>query len=146
MEHFKIISTLQKYCEDNGIVFLAGSDYYQNYEASQVAFEPGQLVLGADFRATPIYSNNGNLGEIRYRGILALGRKFETSATVAELDETYYQKVIRRLEDLMQLLAFHSKAFACENNLLISAADYDYKLNEFDTNIDFVTANLTYVQ
>ena len=146
MEHFKIISTLQKYCEDNGIVFLAGSDYYQNYEASQVAFELGQLVLGADFRATPIYSNNGNLGEVRYRGILAIGRKFETSATVAELDETYYQKVIRRLEDLMQLLAFHSKAFACENNLLISAADYDYKLNEFDTNIDFVTANLTYVQ
>ena len=146
MENFKIISTLKAYAESLDIAFLAGSDYYQNYEASEIAYTPGQLVLGADFRATPIYSTYGAISEIRYRGVLALGRKFETSATGAELDETFIQKTIRRLEELMQLLSFHSRAFACENNLIIASADYEYKLNEFDSNIDFVTCNITFVQ
>ena len=146
MDRFKILSALQDYCDTNDIAFLAGSDYYQNYEASQISYAAGQLILGADFRATPLYSQAGGLSEIQYRGVLALGRKFETSATKSELDETYMQKVIRRLEDLMELLEFHSKAFACENELILSNVSYDYKLNEFDTNIDFIVATLTFIQ
>lgn len=146
MDRFKILSTLQAYCNTNNIAFLAGSDSYQNYEASQYNYAVGQLILGADFRAQPVYSQAGNLATIRYRGVLSLGRKFDSSASRSELDETFIQKVTRRLEDLMTLLAYHSKAFACENELLIISSDYDYKLNEFDENIDFVTCNITFEQ
>lgn len=146
MDNFKLLSTLQTYCATNGLGFLAGSDPYQNYEASEIDFSPGQIVIGADFVATPSYSQYNVVDEIRYQGVIALGRKFETSATKSELDETFIQKVTRRLEDLTELLDFHLRAFACLNELQITGANFDYKLNEFDTNIDFVTASITFIQ
>lgn len=146
MDNYKIISALRDYCENIGIAFLSGDKFYQNYEASENSYVAGQLVMGAFFNCTPNFGMAGALTEIRYQGALTLGRKFDPDTTPSNLDETFIQKIDRRLEDLIALLAFHANAFRCENDLDLRSIEMQYKLNTFDTNIDFVSGAMTFIQ
>jgi hypothetical protein len=100
--------------------------------------------LGVNFTARPEISK-GVITEIRYPGLIFLGRKFESS-TFSKLDETFIQKYNNRLKDLMGLLSNAVIDFACINELDIEGLVLDYELNQFDANLDFVGGNITFIQ
>lgn len=145
MDNYNLIGELAAYAAANGMVFLSGANHYQNYEASQAAYNEDQLVLTADFDAAVSFGIGLGVSAITYSGVMALGRKFEPT-TVSELDETFIQKYNRRLYELMQMLGTAIAAFACDNELEVTQCAFRMELNKFDTNIDFVAASVTFVQ
>lgn len=151
MEQYGLIDVLRQYCIDNDIEFLYGTNFYQNIEASSREYSADQLVMGADFNARPSRAVGGKVVAIEYIGAIALGRKFETPDVnnpegEASLDETYIQKYDRRLKDLSQQLSNIVGQIACDNELETTGEDLRFDINKFDTNIDFVVMNLTYIQ
>ena len=146
MTNFDLIGQLESYAAAHSMQFLSGAQFNQNYEASQKEYENGQLVLTAEFDASPSFSRGFKIGEIRYEGIIALGRKFEEIDTMSTLDETFIQKYNARLLDLMTMLAGVISEFSCDNELEVTTVRMGMQLNKFDTNIDFITAQITFVQ
>jgi len=168
MDKFDLIGSLRTYAATQKWVFLSGASSIQNCEASQNEYKNGQLVLAADFNASPQFTNAGKISQITYNGILMLGVKFDddgtpaieddeetllidesetfNDGTPASLDETFIQKYDRRLLDLMELLANHITLFACANELDVTNADFRLEINKFDTNIDFVAGTITFIQ
>lgn len=146
MDQFDIIGALKAYADAEDMHFLSGSNWYQNYEASQKVYEDGQLVLGCDFNANPNYSTSSALTTINYEGVLMLGIKFDDDGTPSNLDETFYQKYVARLKYLMQEMDKLVKAVACANELYIRSVRTTLDLNKFDTNIDFVAWQITFEQ
>jgi hypothetical protein len=146
MTNFDIIGVFKTYCDANGIAFLSGSKWYQNYEASRKRYDSGTLVLGVDFNASPVYSKANKLFQIQYTGAIMLGRKFETTGTISSIDETFYQKHVNRLLELMQGLDVIVRTVACANELIIGNVSTTLDLNAFDTSIDFVAWQLTLTQ
>lgn len=157
MESFGLVDKFEEYCTAKGIQFLYGTNFYQNIESSEKEYANNQLVLGLDLNAFPSLSTAGSVIEIRYSGQILLGRKFELevdeddpeiiiSETEASLDETYLQKYKNRLKDLSQLLTAIIITIQCENELETEAFEIRFDINKFDTNIDFVVANITFIQ
>ena len=144
MDNFDLIGALKNYAENKGWVFLAGSMAFQNYEATKNTYNTNQLVLGANFSANPTIIN-GAVTEIRYPGLLFLGRKFESS-TFSKLNETFIQKYDNRLKDLMGLITNMIINFSCYNELNAEGVTIEMELNRYDENLDFVGGNITFVQ
>lgn len=144
MENFALIGELKDYAETKGWAFLSGSNAFRNYESTRNNYTKNQLILGVNFTARPEISK-GVITEIRYPGLIFLGRKFESS-TFSKLDETFIQKYNNRLKDLMGLLSNAVIDFACINELDIEGLVLDYELNQFDANLDFVGGNVTFIQ
>jgi hypothetical protein len=144
MENFALIGELKDYAETKGWAFLSGSNAFRNYESTRNSYAKNQLILGVNFTARPEISK-GVITEIRYPGLIFLGRKFESS-TFSKLDETFIQKYNNRLKDLMGLLSNAVIDFACINELDIEGLVLDYELNQFDANLDFVGGNITFIQ
>ncbi|MCK9281337.1 MAG: hypothetical protein M0P71_12000 [Melioribacteraceae bacterium] len=147
MDNFTILSVIKDYATTQGWHFLSGNNFNQNYEASQNTYNPGDLVLTADFDAIPIFGEGNSISEIRYTGIIALGRKVEDDdLTRSNLDETFWQKYELRLEALMTLLSTAIISIGCENNMTVQDVRFRMELNKFDTNIDFVVTPVTFLQ
>jgi hypothetical protein len=168
MNNFALISALSSYATTNDMVFLYGQNYMQNYEASQHEYYNGQKVLTGEFTCQPVYGNGNKIGQITYNGVLGLGQKFDDDGTAnipddentplvdetqtfndgtpSSLDETQMQKYNRRLYDLMVALDIVIQDIACENELQIGTAIFRMDMNKFDTNIDFVVAEISFIQ
>ena len=95
--------------------------------------------------AAPVYSEANKLSEIKYTGTIYIGRKFETN-TAATLDETWFQKYTRRLQELSQLFSTHIEVISCAEELDIESVQLEMVINQLDENIDFVVANITLIQ
>ena len=113
--------------------------------------------MGLDLNAFPDLTTAGAINEILYTGQILLGRKFEqeldevdpaiiVSESEASLDETYWQKYQRRLKELSQSLLTIIATIQCANELETTAFEIRFDINKFDTNIDFVVANITFIQ
>lgn len=85
---------------------------------------------------------------------LWLGRKFDTETVEEEsvitghskLDETEEQKYDNRLKDLRDNLATYIKAVFCgESELELTGARILREINQFDENLDFVVAEITFI-
>lgn len=146
MDKFDLIGELATYAAANGMQFISGANFYQNYEATQKEFGADQLILAARFDASPKFSPGYKIESITYTGALMLGRKFELTTTHSNLDETFYQKYNARLLDLMTGLSGIIAAFACAHELEVTQCNYNMLLNQLDENIDFVEAVITFVQ
>jgi len=145
MIKYDIIGTFATYATTKGYKILYGEDWYQNYEADYNNYANGQKVLGVDFTARPIFQNLA-VNRIEYNGVVMLGQKFDANGTPSSLDETFKQKYDRRLLTLVTLLETVIKEIACANDLLIGNVNVKMALNKFDTNIDFVAAEITFIQ
>ena len=146
MDNFDIIGAFKTYADSEEYHFLAGSKWHQNYEAGRVYYDNGALVLGVDFNCNPIYGKANQISEIRYEGVVMLGRKHDDNGKKSDITETFYQKYTRRLLDLMQGLDVVIREVACTNQLSITSARTTLDLNRFDTNIDFAVMQITLVQ
>lgn len=146
MTQFDIIGALGAYAIAQGWIFEYGFDeFYRNIAVNQ-ELENGKLILVADFRADPVYTNS-QIPEITYTCLIMLGRKYDADGLVASLDETSKQKYDRRLLYLAQTLANGIASFACSNDLTITTAPITVDINVYDTNIDFaISQNATFVQ
>jgi len=144
---FDIIGALRTYAADNDWVFLSGEKWMQDYEATQNTYEDGQLVLGVDFQEAIPTRNNGVVSEIKYPGILLLGRKFDSTlaGTHVNLDETFIQKYDARLLFLTTAISNFIKEFSCENKLDTESENMSLRLNSLDETIDFAVNRITFV-
>ena len=166
MTNFDIIGSLKSYALTNGWGFLSGDNAWQNYEASQLEYTNGQLILGCNFKSKPVIKN-GAITEISYSGLIFLGQKFDNDGTpeviddedtdenesetfndgtASSLDETFIQKYERRLLSLTTLLNNAIITFSCDNDLDISSVEYGMDLNKYDENLDFVGGSITFIQ
>lgn len=145
MKAHDIIGALGQLAEAKGWHFMAGDNWYLNYQADLNTYEGGQLVLIANFNSQLVYSKARKLSQIVYSGTLMIGRKFETNFPVTEssLSETWMQKYCNRLFDLTTNLDEFISEFACANELTIGNCQFKYDLNKFDANIDFTAATIT---
>lgn len=77
-----------------------------------------------------------------------LGKKFDTdneSGTYAQLDETGRQKYNRRLKTLRTNIETYLKAVFCgEDDLELTAVKISTFINQFDENLDFIGATITF--
>lgn len=144
MNNFQIVQSLIDYGTSKGWHILLGDNFYQNYEASLKEYDSGDLVLAIFPFVSVIPRTKTIYNDLTYRGLVLLGRKFET-ATVSNLDETYAQKYANRLKALAPLLANALLEFACNNELELSG-EIAEELNKLDTNIDFVGGIFTFFQ
>ncbi len=146
MEQFNIIGAFEAYALDKGWKFVYGFNNFESNIQVMAQYNPGDLVLIADFKADPKYSG-ARVAEITYTCLIMLGRKFDTTGLSSSLDETVKQKFDRRLKELAQYLAIMIGDFACDNELTISNAPIKVDINLFDTNIDFaISENATFIQ
>lgn len=143
MEQFNIIGALRDYCTANDWHFIYGSNDYIN--ADYHSYKDDELVLVCEFNPTTIFNNYGLVDEIRYNGILMLGRKFETN-THSRLDETMLQKFDNRILELWQLLTNMISSFSCDNRLTVAYANGQLLINMTHNNIDFVSYNIQFIQ
>lgn len=146
MDQFDIIGVLESYALNNNWLFEYGiNEFYKSAESNQ-QYDPGELIMFADFRALPKYKN-GRITEISYTCLLMLGRKFDDNGQAASLDETSKQKYDRRLKELMQILANAIGQVACDNDLEVTVGDIVVNINMYSENIDFaVSPNTVFVQ
>ena len=139
MEQFDIIGAIETYALSQGWIFEYGIDEF--YRSAQTAqqYDPGQLVMVADFRALPVY-RNGRIMQITYTCLIMLGRKFDADGQPASLDEDSKQKYDRRLKELMQMLANAIAQIGCDNQLEVTSGDMVVEINMFSENVDFAAS------
>lgn len=146
MEQLDIIGQLEAYALSKGWRFIYRFDRFRSNMEAMHDYQSGELVLMADFRATPTIKG-GRATQIVYTCLLMLGRKFDEDGTPASLDETPKQKYDRRLKDLAQTLLNAICDFSCANELEVAAAPISVDINVHDTNIDFaISENAVFVQ
>lgn len=153
IDAFEIIDILRNYCILNDIFFIPGNDAYVNAVADQSLYETNDLILIADFTASPKFATGtGVIVSNSYNGVLALGRKSELDntispvpeeETVSTLDETFEQKYDRRLKFLANKLTAIIGDIICENEMDILNCQFRLDINRFDLNADFVAAVIT---
>lgn len=144
---FDIIGALRTYATSEGWIFLSGENWHQDWEATRNTYAVGQLVLGVDFQEAIPTRTNGLVSEIKYPGILVLGRKFDPlpATTEVNLDETFIQKYDARLLDLTTAMSNFIQAFVCENSLDTESETMSLRLNSLDETIDFAVNRITFV-
>lgn len=136
----KLIDTIEQYCEANDIVFILGSQDYQNLEADIYGYKNGQLILLCDISySVNIYS--GSVTGYSYNVTLGLGRKFDPDGDEAGLDEYYKQKYHLRLRDLSDKLNEIIGNIACLGDFSVNSFNVKYDINKFDLNADFVVGS-----
>lgn len=135
---------LKDYCEDNKIFFIPGPEDYRNAVADENVYEDFDLILCTDLTLSPNFYDEE--GSVTYNGLIALGRKRELTdeeETVSSLDETFQQKYVRRLCDLVELLVDFLNDIRCDADAEITYCAISYAINEYDLNADFAVANIT---
>lgn len=135
-----LIGTLRDYCIENNIYFIPGPQDYVNAVADNSIYSAYDLVLIASLLFEPIFGDN-SLESVTYTGTIALGRKREET-TVSSLDETFEQKYDRRLLDLSEELVSILQELSCKEDIEITRCQIAYQINQYDLNLDLVSANI----
>lgn len=136
----KLIDTIEEYCKNNNIIFILGTEDYQNLEADIYGYKNGQLILLCDVSySVNIYS--GSVTGYSYNVTLGLGRKFDENGDEAGLDEYYPQKYHLRLSDLSDKLNELVGNVACLGDFEIDNFNVKYDINKFDLCADFVVGS-----
>lgn len=143
MPDFTLITELNNYCATNNILFVYGDDFYNSTGVVQ-GVPVGQLILLSDLIPVPEFAFNiTSLAKISYTGRFLLGRKAESTGTMATLDETMLQKNFNRLEELWTLWTLHITTFLCNNNSTIKVNHSMQLINFLSENIDCVGCEIT---
>ena len=128
--------------------FAYGRKDILNYESGELELESGESVLMVFPFIENAQVDNGIIFKWSVSTQLWLGKKFDVdvgSGTYAELDETEYQKYTRRLKDLRDAMNALIKAIFCAQGVELTSARIFRELNQFNENIDFVTADITFL-
>lgn len=140
-DRLDFISYLRSWCATNNIYFAAGESDYINAVTDQNKFNDWDLILCADLRITPNFSDSG-VASVTYSGYISLGRKREET-TYSSIDETWLQKYDNRLRDLVSMLVSFFEELQCDEEATLNSCTMDYLLNKTDVNIDFVSASVS---
>jgi len=140
MTEFDIIGALETYAVSKGYTFIYGFDDMENNLATIGERAAGEIILIADAKATPSYSN-GIITEISYNCLLMLGKKFDADGLAADIGETFKEKYTRRLQGMQSLLANFIKDFSCSNELEAESNELIMQLNMYAENLDFVVSD-----
>lgn len=140
MEALNLIGWLDNYCKENNIYFCPGEESFANFLSDKKIYKAYDLILCCDLYLSPRYNENG-IVDVVYRGKLSLGRKKE-ECTQATMDELFKQKYDRRLKDLTELIVNILNELVCSEEVEMLSNDIRYVINQYDANIDFVSANV----
>jgi len=143
MENFGLIEALRAKCIEKGYFCIYGQDEYINALSDEEIYNAYEKLLRCDFSAN-VTRVNGVIQSISYVGLIGLGQKHEAT-TESSLDETPDQKYDRRLKDLTTALSDFIKEMTCVYELEVTNEQYDYDLNQYDLNADFVSCSITFV-
>jgi len=127
--------------------FAYGRKDILSYESGNMDLSSGESVLMVFPFIENAQVNNGIIHKWSVSTQLWLGRKFETnvsSGTYSQLDETELQKYDRRLYALRSAMETMIKSIFCTEDLELTAARVFREINQFDENLDFVTAEITF--
>lgn len=141
MEAFNFYGKLQEYCKEHKIFLALGEQEYANYISDAKCYEAYDMIMCADLRLTPVF-NESSVQDVTYTGTIALGRKREEN-TQSTLDELFHQKYERRLKDLTEILVSMLEEFMCSEGIDVRRCEISYRINVYDVNIDFVSANVS---
>jgi len=128
--------------------FAYGRKDILNYESGNILLQSGESVLMVFPFIETAQIDNGIINKWSVSTQLWLGKKFDVnigSGTLAELDETEYQKYTRRLKNLRDAMNAYLKSVFCVSDVELTSARIFREINQFDENIDFVTADITFL-
>jgi hypothetical protein len=147
-----LIDEINTMCGVNSWICAFGLDAFEKNIATSQSYAAGTIVLAFEAYYTPTIKNTKTINE-SWRVVASLGRKFDPTYTAtdyqtstASLDETHQQKYDRRLYELATLLVSNFAALACTLDLDLAVGEIGFDVNMFDTNIDFVTSQLTFTK
>ncbi len=127
-----------------GYSFAYGTRPFINYENTLQDMKTNRFSL---FVFPPLeaeeYGTKIVPSRTRYTVTFQIASKFETT-TRANLDETYYQKHERRLQNLLVLCRGLVSKIVCDNNLVPISARYSPEINLYATNVDAYNCELTF--
>jgi hypothetical protein len=130
-----------------GYRFAYGAKDILNYEAGQADLISGEyIVMIFPFVETANLANNIMNG-FKVSTQVWLGRKFDVtsaSGTKSNIDETEKQKYDRRLKTMRTAMEAYIKYVFCSNDPALTSVRIFRELNRFTTNIDFITADITF--
>lgn len=144
MDNFGLVDAIEDYCEDKSIIFHLGDQAYVNSLLDPTSYPSGKKVIFCNFLMYPDKSS-GKTTSIKYEGYISLGQKREAT-TESSLDETPIQKYKRRLNALATEIDSIIEDLCCINELDVQNVKIEFKINQFDLNIDIVDTTLTFVQ
>ena len=133
--------------------FAYGRKDIQNLEISSKDLGAGETVLMVFPFIETAEIDNSIIFKWSVSTQLWLGRKFETEVieeetvqtTYSQLDETELQKYDRRLYALRSAMETMIKSIFCDTaNIVLTHARVFREINQFDENLDFVTAEITF--
>lgn len=144
-----IVKVFKDQAISDGYEFAYGRKDILNYEATRaVELSGGETVLLLFPFIEKGVIDNSLIFKWDVSTTLWLGKKFDfdnTSGTHSELDETEQQKYDRRLKDLRDSMAAYIKTIFCsEGDLELTNVRIFRELNQFDENLDFVTADINF--
>lgn len=143
MQNYTLITELNNYCNTNNILFLYG-DYFYGSAGVVHGVAVDKLVLLTDLIPSPVFSSNApSITKLTYTGRLLLGRKAESTGTMATLDETMLQKNLNRLQDLWTLWEIHLTSFLCDKGFTCKVNESMQLINFMSENIDYVGCTIT---
>jgi len=136
---FKALATTKEY------KFVYGTRPFLNYEATLQTLSSGEyMVLMFPAETVKVYDHKPVPEFFEYKIIFQLAQAFDSDGTKASLDETYYQKHVRRLKDLETLIGTFEKDFLCTNNLTGVRSRTFPEINLMAPNIDAMNCELTF--
>lgn len=141
MDALDFYGKIKEYCKENKIYLCLGENEFANFLSDRKIYNAYDLIMCADLRLSPSYGDSG-IENVVYSGIISLGRKKE-EMTQATMDEFFQQKYERRLKELTELLIAVFDEFVCSEEMEMLRCDISYRINSYDSNIDFVSANLS---
>jgi len=131
-----------------GYEFAYGRKDILNYESGVVTLSSGKHVLMVLPFIETARISNGIINDWNVSTQLWLGKKFDTSVstgTYADLDETEKQKYDRRLKTMRSTLNSLIGTIFCGEDLELTSCRIYREINQFDENIDFITADITFL-
>lgn len=146
-----VVSEIKALAETLGYTFFYGTAEYVNFELTRHSATEG---LTTDVMALVRITNTGSylnsiINTTIYNSILMLGRKVDYNeegepTTYANLDETFYQKHERRLEDMENDMLGFITTLGCEDKFTILSHRIFSEINRFDENIDVLMCEISF--
>lgn len=139
-----LFDKFREYCKSRDILFILGSEEYQNSITAMKGLKPDQLVLMMEGTVSPTFAA-AEMTSVTYTLTIILGRKCESRGAKSHMSETFDDKWNNRLRELMELFTTIVSGAVCDFGYEISAMSLTPQVNRLDLNIDCISGQVTLV-
>lgn len=130
--------------EREGFKFDYGTRVFQDYSLIMNDLKNGVVHIGMLPEKDRYTYKNGLLSSAEYSVFFLVSRKFESSGTYSNQDETYEQKHDNRLDELKETAYNFASSLMCANNWEAVSMQVQGEINQYSSNLDLINVELVF--